>query len=84
MRAIARRLARLEITFIPRENEASARLRERLRLARARLAEWTGRPYEEPSRLLPDDHDGRPLTLGERILLARREHIRSQQTAKEQ
>ena len=84
MRAIARRLARLEIAFIPRENEASARLRERLRLARARLAEWTGRPYEERPRLLPDDHDGQPLTPGERILLARREHIRSQETAKEQ
>lgn len=83
MRAIARRLARLEVTFIPGENEESARLMERLRLARARMEEWTGRPYEEDPPLLPNDYDGRPLSLGERILFARREHMRTREAEAE-
>ena len=83
MRAIARRLARLEVTFIPPENEESARLRERLRLARQRVAEWTGGPYGEPPPLVPDDYEGPPLSLGDRILWARRQHMRRQEAAKQ-
>ena len=47
MKAIARRLARLEVTFISQEDEETARLRERLR-ARLRVAERTGSAYEDP------------------------------------
>ena len=83
MRAIARRLARLEVTFIPQENEESARLRERLRLARLRVAHDTGVPFKQPPPLVPDDYDGPSLSLGERILRARRGHLRRQEAAKQ-
>ena len=73
MRAMARRLARLENRFVPQETEESQRLRERLRLAYQRV----GLPYPEPSQL--GDYDARHLSLGERILLARR---RSQRTSR--
>ena len=83
MRAIARRLARLEVTFIPRDDEETTRLRERLRRARLRVAQDTGVPFKEPPPLVHDDYDGLPLSLGERILRARREHLRGQEAAKQ-
>ena len=83
MKAIARRLARLEVTFISQEDEETARLRERLRRARLRVAEGIGSAYEEPPPLVPDDYDGPPLSLGERILRARRQHLRRQEAAKQ-
>jgi hypothetical protein len=83
VRAIARRLARLEVTFIPQENEKTARLTERIRRARLRAAECTGSPEAESPPLAPDDYDEPPLSLGERILRARHEQLRRQEAAKQ-
>jgi hypothetical protein len=66
VRAILRRLARLEDRYIPREDAESERLRERLRRAQERL-QSLGHPLPPPPV-----YDGPPLSLGERILLARR------------
>ena len=68
MKAIARRLARLEDHYVLREDAESVRLRERLRRARERLQSM-GRPSPPPLV-----YDGPSLSLGERILLARRNH----------
>jgi hypothetical protein len=65
VKAIVRRLARLEDRFVPREDAESERLRERLRRARERL--------QSLGHLLPPlVYNGPPSSLGERILLARR------------
>jgi hypothetical protein len=64
VKAIARRLARLEDRYVPREDAESERLRERLRRARERL-EPMGHPLPPPLV-----YEGPPLSLGERILLA--------------
>jgi hypothetical protein len=66
MKAIVRRLARLEDRYVPREDEQSRLLRERLRRAQGRLQSM-GHPPP-----LPLVYDGPPLSLGERILLVRR------------
>ena len=66
MKAIVRRLARLENHYVPREDAESERLRERLRRSRERLQSM-GHPVPPP--LI---YDGPPLSLGERILWARR------------
>jgi hypothetical protein len=73
VKAIARRLARLEDRYVPREDEQSRLLRERLRRAQERLQSM-GHP------LPPLVYDGPPLSLGERILLARRNHSSEQIT----
>jgi hypothetical protein len=70
MKAIARRLARLENRFIPREDAESELLRERLRRAQQRLV-GIGHPVPPPLV-----YDGPPLSLGERILWARHAHTR--------
>jgi hypothetical protein len=69
VRAIVRRLGRLEGCFTPPEDAESERLRERLRRAQERL-ESMGHP-PPPPRV----YDGPPTSLGERILLARRNHM---------
>jgi hypothetical protein len=69
VRAIARRLARLEDRYVPREDAESERLREQFRRARERLQSM-GHPLPPPLV-----YDGPPLSLGERILLARRNHM---------
>jgi hypothetical protein len=74
VRSIARRLGRLEDRFIPREDAESERLRERLRRARERLQSIG---HSLPPPLV---YDGPPLSLGERILLARRNHSSEQIT----
>jgi hypothetical protein len=66
VRAIARRLARLEDRFVPREDEQSLLLKGRLRRARERLQSMK---HPLPPPLV---YDGSPLGLGERILWARR------------
>jgi hypothetical protein len=66
MKAIVRRLARLEDRYVPREDAESERLRERLCRAQERLQSM-GHPLP-----LPLVYDGPPLNLGERILWARR------------
>jgi hypothetical protein len=66
MRAIVRRLERLEDRFVPAEDEESRLLRERLLRARERL-QAMGHPLP-----LPLVYDGPPLSLDERILWARR------------
>jgi hypothetical protein len=66
MKAIVRRLARLEDRYVPREDEQSRLLRERLRRAQERLQSM-GHPLPPPLV-----YDGPPLSLGERILLVRR------------
>jgi hypothetical protein len=66
VKAIVRRLARLEDRYVPREDAESERLRERLRRARERMQAMG---HELPSPLV---YDGPPSSLGERILLARR------------
>jgi hypothetical protein len=48
VKAISRRLKRLEDRFIPRETEESRRIRELLRQARERAAKYAGQPYQEP------------------------------------
>jgi hypothetical protein len=72
VRAIVRRLTRLENRFVPREDEESQRLRERLRRARMRL-ESMGHPNHELAA--SPNYDGPPLSLGERILRARRNYL---------
>jgi hypothetical protein len=74
VKAIVRRLARLEDRYVPREDAESERLRERLRRAQERLAS-TGHPLPPPLT-----YDGPPLSLDERILLARRNHSAEQIT----
>ena len=74
MKAIARRLARPEDRFVPRETEESRRIREKLRQARERAAKDTGQPYQEPPPR-PPTNNGHPWTIGD-ILFARREQIR--------
>jgi hypothetical protein len=68
VKAIVCRLAKLEARFVPREDEQSLLLRERLRRARERLASM-GHPV-----LPPLVYDGPPLSLGEHILWARRKN----------
>ena len=74
MKAIARRLMRLEDCFVPRETEESRHIRELLRQARQRAAKDTGQPYQELPPL-PPTNNGHPWTIGD-ILFARREQIR--------
>jgi hypothetical protein len=66
VKAIVRRLARLEDDYFPREDAESERLRERIRRARERFQSM-GHPLPPPPV-----YDGPPLSLGERILWARR------------
>ena len=75
MRAIVRRLARLEVKLVPRESAESARLRERLYRARLRLAA-AGETYDGISQRPITDLSAH-LSLGERILLARRAYAES-------
>jgi hypothetical protein len=78
VKAIVRRVAQLEDRFVPREDGESLLLRERLRRAQERLASM-GHPLPPPLV-----YDGPPLSLGERILLARRSHMRRLAMAAEQ
>jgi hypothetical protein len=74
VKAIARRLVRLEDRYVPREDAQSERLRERLSRAQERLQSMG---HALPSALI---YHGPPLSLGERILLARRNHSSAQIT----
>jgi hypothetical protein len=78
VRAIVRRLARLEDRYVPREDAESERLPQRLRRARQRYLESIGKPSHE---LPPLDYVGAPLTPGERILWAGRADRRTRQGA---
>ena len=82
MKAIVRRLMRLEDRFVPRETEESRRIREKLRQARERAAKDTGQPYQEPPPL-PPTNNGHPWTIGD-ILVARRDQIRRLEAAQQQ
>ena len=82
MKAIARRLMRLEDRFVPRETEESRRIREKLRQARERAAKGAGQPYQKPPPL-PPTNNGHPWTIGD-ILVACREQIRRLEAAQQQ
>jgi hypothetical protein len=82
LKAIARRLARLEDRFVPRETEESRRIREKLRQAREHAAKDTGQPYQEPPPL-PPTNNGHPWTIVD-ILVARRDQIRRLEAAQQQ
>jgi hypothetical protein len=68
VKAIVRRLARLEDRFVQGEDEQSLLLRERLRRAQERLASMG---HRLPPLLV---YDGPPLSLAKRMLLAGRNH----------
>ena len=74
MKAIARRLMRLEDRFVPRETEESRRIHEKLRQARERAAKDTGQPYQKLPPLTPTNN-GHPWTISD-ILVGRRDQIR--------
>jgi hypothetical protein len=82
LKAIVRRLARLEGRFVPRETEESRQILERLRKARERAAKDTEQPYQELPPLLPTNN-GHPRTLVD-CLLAGRERARRQEAAQQQ
>ena len=82
MKAIARRLMRLEDRFVPRETEESRRIHEKLRQARERAAKDTGQPYRELPPL-PPTNNGDPWTIGD-ILVARRHQIQRLEAAQQQ
>jgi hypothetical protein len=82
LKAIARRLARLEDRFVPRETEESRHIRELLRQARERAAKDTGHSHQEPPPL-PPTNNGHPWTIGD-ILVARRDQIRRLEAAQQQ
>ena len=82
MKAIARRLMRLEDCFVPRETEESRHIRELLRQARQRAAKDTRQPYQELPPL-PPTNNGHPWTIGD-CLIARRDQIRRLEAAQQQ
>ena len=82
MKAIARRLMRLEDRFDPRETEESRHIRELLRQARQRAAKDTRQPYQELPPL-PPTNNGRSWALAD-CLLAGRERARRQEPAEQQ
>ena len=82
MRALARRLMRLEDRFVPRETEESRRIREKLRQAHERAAKDTGQPYQELPPL-PPTNNRHPWTIGD-CLIARRDQIRRLEAAQQQ
>jgi hypothetical protein len=82
LKALARRLARLEDRFVPRETEESRRIRELLREARQGAAKDTGQPYQELPPL-PPANNGHPWTIGD-CIIARRDQIRRLEAAHRQ
>jgi hypothetical protein len=82
VRAVVRRLTRLEDRFVPRENEESRRIRELLCQARERAAKNTARPYQELPPV-PPTNNGHLWTVGD-CLVARREQIRRLEAAQRQ
>jgi hypothetical protein len=82
LKAIERRLARLEDRFVPRETEESRHIRELLRQARERAAKDTGHSHQELPPL-PPTNNGHPWTLAD-CLLAGRERARRQEAAQQQ
>ena len=80
MKAIARRLMRLEDRFVPRETEESRRIREKLRQARERAVKDAS--HQEPPPM-PPTNNGHPWTIGN-ILVPRREQIRRLEAAQQQ
>ena len=64
MKAIARRVARLEDRLIPQEDPEARRLVELLRERRRRRLEAEGLPFHERPPL-PPTNDGRPWTLAD-------------------
>ncbi len=72
MKAIDRRLRRLEENFAPQENEEVGRLVALLRERRRRRLEASGEPFESgPSERLSDDQD-RPLSIADILRSGRR------------
>jgi hypothetical protein len=87
VRAILRRLRRVEQNLIPqpalpspRQIQLVEQIRERLR----RHCEAEGKPYHEPPPLFPPDYNGPPLGIAERILAYRERQIQLEQAAKSQ
>ncbi len=72
MKAIDRRLRRLEESFAPQENEELGRLVELLRERRRRRAEASGEPFEvRPCASRTDDQE-RPLSIADILRSGRR------------
>jgi hypothetical protein len=71
MKAIDRRLRRLEESLTPQENEEVARLVELLRARRRRRLEASGEPFEEGPCEVVRDQD-RPLSVADVLRMGRR------------
>jgi hypothetical protein len=72
MKAIDRRLRRLEERLVPQENEEVGRLVTLLRERRRRRLEASGEPFEvRPCGRFTDDQD-RPLSVAEVLRMGRR------------
>jgi hypothetical protein len=71
MKAIDRRLRRLEESLTPQENEEVARLVELLRARRRRRSEPSGEPFEERTCKVIHDQD-RSLSVADVLRMGRR------------
>jgi hypothetical protein len=72
MRAIDRRLSRLEDLLAPQENEEVVRLVALLRARRRRRAEQAGEPLEERRCEALTDDQNRPLSVADVLRMGRR------------
>jgi hypothetical protein len=72
MRAIDRRLRRLEDLLAPEENEEVRRLVELLRARRRRRAKEAGEPFEERRFEALTDDQNRPLSIADILRSGRR------------
>jgi hypothetical protein len=82
MKAIVRRLARIEVRLAPTIDLASYRLADLLRERRRRRLEASGQPFE--SRSPVSVSSGRVLSVAETLRLCRQERSRRQRAAREQ
>ena len=71
MRAVIRRLCRLEEKFVPQEDPESLRIADLLRERRRRRLEASGQPFEDAPRETVYAGPGRRLSIAETLRLGR-------------